>query len=132
MIKVCLLLQKKVFCKSTHRWLSSQKIHKLRQTKWSQSVYFSPVLREWEETKTKYSAPKLVTIWFSTWFCSCDFFQKLKSGSLILFLEKFCLILYSNCVSLWISVPAELTDGMVIQGYLSYKETTKHQCNFHD
>ena len=35
-----------------------QKIYKLRQTKLSQFVYFSLVLRELEETKTKYSAPK--------------------------------------------------------------------------
>ena len=35
-----------------------QKIYKLRQTKLSQFVYFSLVLREQEETKTKYSTPK--------------------------------------------------------------------------
>ena len=35
-----------------------KKIYKLRQTKLSQFVYFSLVLREREETKTKYSAPK--------------------------------------------------------------------------
>ena len=34
-----------------------QKIYKLRQTKLSQFVYFSLVLREREETRTKYSAP---------------------------------------------------------------------------
>ena len=54
---LCLLLQKKVFCKSKHRWLCAQKIYKLRRTKLSQFVYFSLVWREREETKTKYSAP---------------------------------------------------------------------------
>ena len=54
---LCLLLQKKVFCKSKHRWLCPQKIYKLKQTKLSQFVYFSLVLREREKTKTKYSAP---------------------------------------------------------------------------
>ena len=51
---LCLLLQKKVFCKSKHR-LFVQKIYKLRQTKLSQFVYFSLILREREETKNKYS-----------------------------------------------------------------------------
>ena len=37
--------QKKVFCKSKHWWLCPQKIYKLRQTKLSQFVYFSLVLR---------------------------------------------------------------------------------------
>ena len=55
----CLLLQKKVFCKSKHRWLCAQTIYKLKQTKLSQYVYFSLVLREQEETKAKYSAPKI-------------------------------------------------------------------------
>ena len=41
-----------------YRWLCAQKIYKLRQTKLSQFVYFSLVLRERDETKTKYSAPK--------------------------------------------------------------------------
>ena len=50
---LCLL----VFCKCKHRWLCAQKIYKPRQTKLSQFVYFSLVLREREETKTKYSAP---------------------------------------------------------------------------
>ena len=45
---------KKVFYKSKHRWLCAQKIYKLRQTKLSQFVYFSLILREREETKTKY------------------------------------------------------------------------------
>ena len=36
---------------------NKRKIYKLRQTKLSQFVYFSLVLREQEETKTKYSAP---------------------------------------------------------------------------
>ena len=37
---------------------NERKIYKLRQTKMSQLVYFSLVLREREETKTKYSAPE--------------------------------------------------------------------------
>ena len=41
-----------------YTWLRAQKIYKLRQTKLSQFVHFSLVLREREETKTKYSAPK--------------------------------------------------------------------------
>ena len=41
-----------------YRWLCAQKIYKLRQTKLSQFVYFSLVLRERQETKTKYSAHK--------------------------------------------------------------------------
>ena len=49
---LCLLLL------SNYRWLCAQKIYKLRQTKLSQFVYFALVLREWEETKNKYSAPK--------------------------------------------------------------------------
>ena len=48
---------KKVFSKSKHRWICPQKIYKLRQTKLSQFVYFSLVLREREETKNNYSAP---------------------------------------------------------------------------
>ena len=55
----CTFLQKKVFCKSKHRWLCAQKIYKLRQTKLSQFIYFSLVLREREERKTKYLAPYL-------------------------------------------------------------------------
>ena len=55
---LCLLLQTKVFCKSKHRWLCTHKIYKVRQTTLSQFVYFSLVLREWEETITKYSAPR--------------------------------------------------------------------------
>ena len=41
-----------------YRWLCVQKIYKLRQTNLSQFVYFSLIMREREETKTKYSAPK--------------------------------------------------------------------------
>ena len=48
--------KRKLFCKSKHRWLCAQKIYKLRHTKLSLFVYFSLVLREREETKTKYSA----------------------------------------------------------------------------
>jgi hypothetical protein len=55
-------IQKKVFCKSEHRWPCAQKIYKLRQTKLSQFVYFSLILREREETKTKYSAPQVFDI----------------------------------------------------------------------
>ena len=55
-----------------------------------------------------------------------------KNGSLILSLENFGLLLYSYCVSLWTSVPTELTDSMVIQGYLIYIQTTRCQTNFHD
>ena len=40
-----------------YRCLCAQKIYKLRQTRMFQFVYFSLVLREQEETKTKYSAP---------------------------------------------------------------------------
>ena len=50
--------KKKVFCKSKHRWLCAQKIYKLRQTKLSQFVYFSLVLREREEKTTKYFTPQ--------------------------------------------------------------------------
>ena len=42
--------------KSKHT--SLKKTYKLRQTKLSQFVYFSLILREREKTKTKYSAPK--------------------------------------------------------------------------
>ena len=42
-------------CEFYHSKLKSK--HKLRQTKLSQFVYFSLVLREPEETKTKYSTP---------------------------------------------------------------------------
>ena len=55
---LCLLLQNTFFCKSKQRWLRAQKKYKLRQTKLSWFVYFSFVLREWEETKTKYSATR--------------------------------------------------------------------------
>ena len=55
---LCLLLQKKVFYKSKHRWLCAQKIYKLRQTMLSQFVYFSLVFWEREETKTTFSALK--------------------------------------------------------------------------
>ena len=37
---LCLLLQKKVFCKNKHEWFCALKIYKLRQTKLSQLVYF--------------------------------------------------------------------------------------------
>ena len=48
--------QKKVLCKSKHRWLCAQNLYKLRQTKLSQYVYFSLVLRKRQETKTRYPA----------------------------------------------------------------------------
>ena len=59
---LCLLLQNTFFYTSKHRWLCAQKIYKLRQTKLSQFVYFSLILREREETNTKYSAPSLVLV----------------------------------------------------------------------
>ena len=48
----------KYFLKYT--WLCTQKIYKLRQTKLSQFVYFSLVLRERErgDKKPKYSTPR--------------------------------------------------------------------------
>ena len=46
--KIYKLRLKKVFCKSKHRWLCAQKIYKPRQTKLSQFVHFSLVLREQE------------------------------------------------------------------------------------
>ena len=52
--KIFKLRQLSFFCKSKHRWLCAQKTYKLRQIKLSQFVYFSLVLREQEETKTKY------------------------------------------------------------------------------
>ena len=52
------LLSVSHFCKSKHRLLCGQKIYKLRQTKLSQFVEFSLILRKREETKTKYSLPK--------------------------------------------------------------------------
>ena len=55
---LCLLLENTFFCKSKHRLLCPHKLCKLRQTKLSQFVYFSLVLREQEEPKSKYSAPK--------------------------------------------------------------------------
>ena len=63
------------FCKSKHRWLCTQKVYKVRQTRLSQFVYISFVLREREKTKTKYSAPNSFGI--SEWagvnpICSID------------------------------------------------------------
>ena len=57
---LCLLLQEKVFCKCKHRWLCPQKIYKLRQIKLFLFVYFSLVLREWEEKRTKYFPTQMV------------------------------------------------------------------------
>ena len=54
-----LKLHTSIECRSKHRRLCPQKIYKLRQTKFPQFVYFSLILREREETKTKYSTPLL-------------------------------------------------------------------------
>ena len=48
----------KLLCKSKHRWLCAQKLYKLRQTKLSQFVNFSFVLREGEDKNQIFRTPE--------------------------------------------------------------------------
>ena len=95
---LCLLLQKKVFCKSKHRWLCAQKICKLRHSKLSQFVYFSLVLREREETKnqilrTYENAPNNL-LWSQQFFCRKEkFLLGQLLGSILYRVEGVCWVL---------------------------------------